>query len=57
MNGYEMRIHVNSLLAVLGEILAEVKGLREDYAEGRTVMKAASSTLVIDSLYNKKYEG
>lgn len=40
MDGYEVRQLVSSIVGMLGEILAEVKGLREDFAEGQAVLNA-----------------
>lgn len=33
MEAYEMRNHIGNITELLSEILAEVKGLREDYKE------------------------
>lgn len=49
MDGYEIRLHVNSILAVMGEILAEVKGMREDYAEGQAMQCAADNFTIMES--------
>lgn len=48
MDGYEVRIHVNSILAALGEILAEVRGLREELQSGQAV---AMDDVEIDFVY------
>lgn len=55
MDGYELRKHISNITELLSEILAEVKGVRQHEAARR--VESAKSTLVIDSLHNKFYEG
>lgn len=48
MDRVEVRMHIKSIVELLSEILAEVKALRKDYAEGQVVVCEMDAAEQID---------
>lgn len=58
MDGQEVRAHIRSVVGLLNEILAEIKGLRKDYAEGQAVMceMDKAEQIVFDKLLRDSFQ-